>query len=231
MKVFAISDTHLSLSGEKPMDIFGPEWENHTSRLKTNWEQRVSESDAVIIAGDIAWAMEHKSAIWDLMWLAALPGKKILIKGNHDFWWASIKKLNALEPSLFFIQNNYYAVGDIAICGTRGWLCPGDAEFTEHDQKIYLRELIRLEISLEAAEANGFEHKIVAMHYPPTNDKKEISEFNRIIHDHAVITVVYGHLHGAEAFKRGVQGLFYGAEYHLVSMDYLNCVPKLIMSV
>ena len=231
MKIFAIGDTHLSLSGEKPMDIFGPEWENHAERLKTNWEQTVSANDVVIIAGDIAWAMKRENAIDDLMWLAALPGKKILVRGNHDLWWDSIKKLNALEPSLFFIQNNYFNAGGTAICGTRGWLCPGDSEFTEHDRKIYSRELLRLEMSLASAEADGYSNKIVAMHYPPSNDKKEVSGFNQIIRDHGVSTVVYGHLHGSDAYKNGVQGMFYGAEYHLVSMDFLNCAPKLIAHV
>jgi predicted phosphohydrolase len=231
LKIFAIGDTHLSLSGEKPMDIFGPEWEDHTARLKANWEQTVTGSDVVIIAGDIAWAMKHDEAIPDLMWLAALPGTKVLVKGNHDLWWSSIKKLNALEPSLFFIQNNYYNAGGVAICGSRGWLCPGDSDFAEHDEKIYRRELMRLEASLNAAEADGFTEKIVVMHYPTSNDRKEVSGFNQIIHDHAVTTVLYGHLHGADYFRRGIQGFFYGAEYHLVSVDFLDFVPKLILDV
>ncbi|MDR0570055.1 MAG: metallophosphoesterase [Clostridiales Family XIII bacterium] len=230
MSIFAIGDTHLSLSGEKPMDVFGGEWENHAERLKKNWEESIGPDDVVIVAGDVSWALKQEEAIDDLMWLAALPGKKVLVKGNHDLWWASVSRLNALDPSLFFIQNNFYDAGGVAICGSRGWLCPGDSEFTEHDEKIYKRELLRLEASLGAAEKAGFKEKIVAMHYPPANDRKEVSGFCSLIRDYGAGTVVYGHLHGQESFRKGVQGDFYGARYALVSLDFLGCRPVLVRS-
>ncbi|MDD3350784.1 MAG: metallophosphoesterase, partial [Eubacteriales bacterium] len=120
MRIFAIADLHLSLSGEKPMDIYGGQWIGHTEKIKKNWMNLIEKDDVVLIPGDTSWAMKHEDAIPDLKWIAELPGKKVLIKGNHDLWWASVSKLNAIDESMYFLQNTYYKAGDYAICGTRG---------------------------------------------------------------------------------------------------------------
>ena len=130
MKIYAIGDLHLSLAEgvEKPMDLFGSEWVNHAERTKETWEATIREEDLVILAGDHSWALKLEEAKADLDWIHRLPGKKVMIKGNHDLWWTSINKLHNMYDSLFFIQNNCYLAGELAICGTRGWICPGDKD-------------------------------------------------------------------------------------------------------
>ena len=131
MALYGIADLHLSFTADKPMDIYGPAWENHTKRLEENWRGTISQEDTVIIAGDISWGLKLEEAMADLEWIHALPGFKVLFKGNHDPWWASISRLNSLFDDMYFVQNSFYPYGDTAICGTRGWLCPGSSEFTE----------------------------------------------------------------------------------------------------
>ncbi len=230
MSIYAISDLHLSFSEgvEKPMGVFGPEWVNHAERTKENWMKTVSEEDTVILAGDLSWGIRIEEAMDDLDWLAALPGKKVLIKGNHDLWWTSINKLNKLYENIFFVQNNYSLVGDVAICGTRGWICPGDNDFTAHDENIYKRELLRLRFSLEEAIKGGHTTIIGALHFPPTNDKMQGSGFTDLFTEYGVKKVVYGHLHGKEAFSNGLEAILNGVEYRLVSLDRLKCEPLLI---
>ena len=135
MSIYAIADLHLSFSTEKPMDVYGGEWINHTAKVKANWEGMISESDTVIIPGDSSWALRMSEAITDLGWISGLPGRKVFIKGNHDLWWSSAGKLNALFENMFFLQNAFYEAEGWAICGSRGWVCPGDDEFTERDEK------------------------------------------------------------------------------------------------
>lgn len=236
MSIFAIADLHLSLSGEKPMDIYGGEWINHTEKLKNIWMERVSEEDTVIIAGDNSWALKLEHAKIDLEWLGRLPGKKVMIKGNHDLWWNSLTKLNKLNETMVFIQNTFHEAEGVAICGTRGWICPGDDDFTLQDEKIYKRELGRLRLSLEAAEAAGYAEQgkdgrssiICALHFPPTNDKLMKSGFTELFEEYHVRTVVYGHLHGKDAYGNGLQGIRNEVEYQLVSIDYLKCTPQKI---
>ncbi|MDR3295923.1 MAG: metallophosphoesterase [Clostridiales Family XIII bacterium] len=225
MSIFAIGDIHLSLSGEKPMDIYGGEWVDYLKKLEENWRRLIGETDTVLLAGDHSWALKQDAAEEDLRWIAALPGKKVLIKGNHDLWWHSVSRLNQLDPSMLFLQNAYYDAEGIAICGARGWICPGDNVFGEHDEKIYARELMRLAFSLEAAAGAGLEERIVMLHFPPTNEKKDDSGFLELIRKYKVSKVVYGHLHGRENFGRGLQGIHDGTEYCLVSLDFLACRP------
>ncbi|MDR2133042.1 MAG: metallophosphoesterase [Clostridiales Family XIII bacterium] len=229
MGIYAIADLHLSLSSEKPMDIYGGIWVDHAKKTEENWRREVGEGDTVLIAGDISWALKQKDAEPDLRWIAALPGKKVLIRGNHDLWWSSVSRLNALDPSMYFLQNAHCEAEGVAICGSRGWICPGDGNFKEEDEKIYLRELRRLEMSLDSARKAGLAQKIAMLHFPPTNDKKEESGFTELIRDYGVSRVVYGHLHGAEVFGRSVRGYHYGVEYNLVSLDYLLCSPLRII--
>lgn len=230
MSIYAIGDLHLSFSErvEKPMDLFGPEWVNHAERLKENWMRTVSADDTVIIVGDISWGLHLEEAFPDLDWIEALPGNKVLIKGNHDLWWNSITKLKVLYDKLFFVQNSFFPAGGVAICGTRGWICPGDNDFTVHDEKIYKRELIRLRFSLEEAVNAGYTELIGALHFPPTNDKLQGSGFTELFSEYGVKKVVYGHLHGKEAFSNGLEAIFNGVEYKLVSIDKLKCEPQLI---
>jgi predicted phosphohydrolase len=225
MALFAIGDLHLSLSADKPMDIFGKKWEKHAGKIKDNWLQNIGDEDTVLIPGDISWAMKLEDALCDLEWISCLPGKKILLRGNHDYWWSSLSKMNNLFDNMYFLQNNYYRYKDYAICGTRGWTCPNEVKFNEHDRKIYEREIHRLRLSIEAASKNGLEKYIVMIHYPPTNEKHEKSGFIEIFEEYKVEKVIYGHLHGTDSFKVGIEGIHNGIEYILASSDYIDFNP------
>ncbi len=231
MNIFAIGDLHLSFDEriQKPMDIFGPSWVNHHEKVRKNWEEKVGEEDLVIIPGDVSWGLRADEAMADLRWIHRLPGRKVITKGNHDLWWTSVTRLNRLYDDMTFLQNHCYMTAEgVAVCGTRGWICPGTEGFDEHDEKIYNRELLRLEFSLKEAEKAGAKMIIAALHYPPTNDKLQGSGFTRMLEDFNVRMCVYGHLHGKDAFKNGIKGVFNGIEYRLVSLDYVEGEPQLI---
>lgn len=153
MKLFAIGDLHLSHSSNKPMSIFGPNWDNHAERIAAAWRERVSDEDAVLIPGDISWAMQLDEARLDIEYIAALPGKKVIMRGNHDYWWGSISKVRDMLPCcMYALQNDTVELGSVTIAGSRGWICPGSSGFdSETDQKIYDREVIRLQLSLSGA--------------------------------------------------------------------------------
>ncbi|GAA0070239.1 metallophosphoesterase [Clostridium sardiniense] len=227
MALYAISDLHLALSGDKPMDIFGEHWSKHDEKIKENWLSKINEDDTVLIAGDISWAMKSGESEADLNWIESLPGKKIISKGNHDYWWGSISKLNSMFEKTKFLQNNFYEYGEYAICGTRGWICPGTDRFTSHDEKIYSREGIRLRLSLDEAKKKGFTKFIVMLHYPPTNEKFMPSQFTEICTEYGVEKVIYGHLHG-NCLNRVLEGEFKGVEYIMTAADFLDFNPKLI---
>lgn len=229
MALFAIADLHLSFSQPKPMDIFGIHWLRHYEKIQESWLRQVTPQDTVLIPGDISWAMTLEEALPDLQWIDRLPGQKIFIRGNHDYWWSSLTKLSKISETMGFVQNNFVPYGEYAICGTRGWTCPNGNRFTPEDQKIYLRELHRLENSLLQAQRAGMEKKIVMLHYPPTNEQMERSGFTELCEAHQVTTVVYGHLHGEDSYAMGLQGIHRGVEYHLVSCDYLNFEVKKLM--
>lgn len=204
------------------MDVFGENWTNYDKKIAESWKENVKEEDIVLIPGDISWAIKLSDAMVDLKWIDDLPGKKILLKGNHDYWWSSLTKMSELFESISFLYNNFYSYKDYAICGTRGWNCPSESNFSLDDEKIYKRELLRLKLSLDAAKANGYTKFIVMTHYPPTNDKKEPSGFTEIFEQYGVEKVVYGHLHTRGSFGASIQGDFNGVEYSLVSCDYLD---------
>ncbi|WP_130863891.1 metallophosphoesterase [Bacilliculturomica massiliensis] len=239
MSVYAIGDLHLSFGElvEKPMDIYGGQWIGHAERVKENWEQLVKEEDTVIIPGDISWGLRFEEALPDLRWISALPGKKVLLKGNHDLWWSSISKLSKLDEKLYFVQNNCYADDSVVVCGSRGWICPGNSDFTQRDRKLYDRELLRLRLSLEdgkklrrrAAEEGRELPLIGALHFPPTNEKFESSGFTELFEEYGASKVIYGHLHGTDAFKNGLQGRKGNIEYLLTSCDKLACRPVLLL--
>ena len=227
MALYAISDLHLSLSGDKPMDVFSEEWKNHDVRIRENWLKKVKEEDTVLLAGDLSWSMKLQGGKEELDFVAGLPGRKIIIKGNHDYWWGSITKLNSMYDNMDFIQNNFFAYEDYAICGTRGWVLPGSSLFKEEDEKIFRREVLRLKMSLDAAKKKGFQKFIVMIHYPPVNETFKDSEFTDIFEEYGVEKVIYGHLHG-KSLQRVMTGERNGVEYILTSCDYIGFDPVLI---
>ena len=228
MALYGIADLHLSFTADKPMDIYGPAWQNHTKRLEENWRGMITQEDTVIIAGDISWGLKLEEAMADLAWIHELPGFKVLFKGNHDPWWTSISRLNSLFDDMYFVQNSFYPYRDLAICGTRGWLCPGSSEFKAHDEKIYTREQLRLKASLDAARKAGYGKIIGALHYPPTNDKLEKSAFVDIFNEYGVEQVVYGHLHG-ETKETSPDIRFGCTNFSLIACDALECKPQKIL--
>ena len=230
--LYAIADLHLSFGieeGNKAMDLFGGPWVGHADRLKTAWLKLVQDEDTVIIAGDISWALKLEQALADLAFIDSLPGKKILLRGNHDLWWSSMKKMRGLYDSISFIQNDSLELENCVVCGSRGWICPGEPDFSESaDRKIYEREIIRLEMSLKSA-ADGGKPIVAAMHYPPRNRYSEPSEFSELFAKYGVRTCVFGHLHGEQAFRNAPEGLIDGVYYRLVSLDRLGAVPLRIL--
>lgn len=229
MALFAIADLHLSFYKDKPMDIFGDNWKNHPEKIRENWQRLIKKEDTVLLPGDISWAKNFEELEPDMEFIRSLNGKKVILSGNHDYWWSSISRMNELYPEIVFLKNNCYIYENIAIAGSKGWLCPNDTYYTEHDEKLYKRECNRLELSLREAEKYDCEKIILMMHFPPTNDKKENSEFVNIIKNHNIKEVIYGHLHGKESFESSLLGEVEGVNYSLVSSDYLNFVPKKIM--
>ena len=228
MAIYVMSDLHLSLSTEKPMDIFGGEWVGYIDKIKENWINLITDEDSVIVPGDVSWGMHLDDAKEDFAFLNSLPGNKYVIRGNHDYWWTSLKKLNEfIEANNFdkihFIQNDAVVIDDYVICGTRGWKVPGDEGTTEDDEKIFKRELIRLELSLKEAKKTGKE--ILAMiHYPPFNVKGEETSVVDMLKKYNVKKCYYGHIHG-ERKKYAKEGEIDGIEFKLVSADKLLFKP------
>lgn len=231
MRLFAISDLHLSFNSEKPMEVFGKKWINHFDKIRENWISLIDNEDYVLICGDTSWAINLNEAIEDLNWLNSLPGKKIVIKGNHDFWWNSISKLNSLYENIKFIQNNYIPFKEYAICGSRGFnidICEGQDK--ENHLKILDREKIRMRLSLESAKAQGYSKFIYMMHYPPfsinsTSPYKDI--FLEILNEYNIEKVLYGHIHNN--FDKFYNRTINATEYYLTSCDYLNFIPLKIL--
>ena len=226
MQIYAIADLHLSLTAEKPMDVFGEAWRGHAEKLERNWRERVQQDDLVLVPGDISWAMQLSAALPDLSFIGNLPGKKILLKGNHDYWWSAIGRVRSnLPEGMRALQNDSIVESGIGICGSRGWLCPGSNNFNAEDQKIYLRELDRLSLSL--ASLPPVETKIAMLHFPPFTDKEKGSGFTERLEQAGVKIAIYGHLHG-EANRYAFEGERNGVYYHCVAADKLDFAPKLI---
>lgn len=224
MKIFAISDLHISTNTNKPMDVFGGNWVGYLEKIYADWESKVSDDDLVLIAGDISWAMSIDDAVKDISTFACLKGKKIIIKGNHDYWWSGIGKVrDSLPESVYALQNDSVKIGDVVICGSRGWTVPGAPDFTEQDMKLYNRETERLRLSLSSAKKlaeNG--EKIIAMiHYPPFNVRRESSAYTDVFEEFGVDSVIYGHLHGKDvrADKFLIKN---GIKYYLTSCDLVD---------
>lgn len=228
-RVYAIGDLHLSLSvPNKAMDVFGAHWKDHTERIKEAWQDTVSEEDLVLIPGDISWAMYLNDAIADLAFIGELKGTKLILRGNHDYWWQSVTKVRAALPEkMFALQNDVFRFGDICVCGTRGWTVPESAHFKESaDRKLYERELIRLDLSLKALPQDVY--AIGMLHYPPFSETGEKSGFSERFKEAGVQDVVYGHLHGA-SHRFMFNGESDGVRYYAVPADFLNFIPKRIL--
>ena len=226
MSVFAIGDLHLPGHDQKPMDVFGSHWDRHFETISENWRQRISGDDVVLIPGDISWAMQLAEAKDDLEAIGRLPGTKLLLRGNHDYWWSSLSKLRAVLPEkMHVIQNDAMAIDGHIFCGTRGWNFPtAQQPLNEQDEKIYQRELMRLRMSLDQAQKLDGEDVTVMLHFPPLFADGQGTAFTSILEEYAVQRVVYGHLHGA-GIKIGFEGEREGIQYHLVSCDALGFAP------
>lgn len=247
MKIWAISDPHLSFGVlNKNMDVFGSKWKGYTDKIKENWEKQISTNDLILIPGDISWAMEAKEAIPDLEWLHALKGTKVILKGNHDYWWGSLNKAKAILPSsIHLIHNNALYWPGVAIGGTRLWdtseynfneyidYIPNPKvkikETQEDQQKIFERELIRLEMSLKELKADA-PLRIALTHYPPISADLKDSKASKILEKYQVNICLFGHLHNVkqEAHLFGEKN---GVKYILTSCDYLNFNPIQIAEV
>ena len=224
MRLFAIGDLHLPGGQEKPMDIFGDHWEGHFERIAKDWRDRVTDDDAVLIPGDTSWAMQLSDAVPDLQRISDLPGRKLLIKGNHDYWWSGIGQVRrALPDGMMAIQHDVADLGDVVVTGTRGWAFPTEETLlSAEDERIFNRELIRLELALSAAQKAADGRPVLLMlHYPPLYQTERDTAFTRLIEKYPVHTVVYGHLHGA-GIRAGFTGEWNGVRYMLTSCDALG---------
>ncbi len=232
MKIFAISDLHMSTNTNKPMDIFGGNWVGYLEKIFEDWTEKVTDEDLVLIGGDISWAMDIDEAKIDIEKLSSLKGKKVLIKGNHDYWWSGIGKVRDILPDNFYaLQNDSIRFDGVVICGSRCWSVPGSPDFKEQDLKIYNREIERLKLSLKDAKKLQQEgDKLIALvHFPPFNVHRESNSFTEIFSEYGVDTVVYGHLHGknVRADRLVIKD---GIKYYLTSCDQTdNKLTELIL--
>lgn len=225
MSLYVIGDTHLSFGTDKPMDIFGG-WNDYTERLKNNWQRLVNENDTVVINGDISWAMSLDEAFGDFEFLNSLNGNKIILKGNHDFWWSTKTKIEKFFKengfdTLKILHNNAYRVGEFSVAGSRGWFFDDEA-----DSKVMARECARIERSILAAKELGGE-TVVFLHYPPVSQTKDCEQIIEVLARHKIKRCYYGHLHGTAA-KYAFCGEKYGIDFRLCSADYLEFCPKCV---
>ena len=221
MRIFSISDLHLDINNTKPMNIFGPVWENYIDKIVEDWNNKVAEDDVVILAGDYSWAMKLEEVSPDFEFLNKLKGIKIIIRGNHDYWWSSLSKVRALlPPNVYALQNDAIKINGFIFCGNRGWLIPEGKQNTDENQKIYAREVIRAELSLQSAKKMQTDNEeiIFITHYPPFNNKVEPSQYTELIEKYGVSKVVFGHLHGYVNPKM-IYNEINGVKYYLTSCD------------
>ncbi|MCM1043747.1 MAG: metallophosphoesterase [Corallococcus sp.] len=225
MKVFAISDLHLATAVEKPMTVFGTTWNNYFEKITEDWKSKVADEDIVLLAGDFSWAMRMEEVIHDFDLLKDFPGSKVIIRGNHDYWWNSLSKVRSVIPSGFFaLQNDCLRFGKLLVCGSRGWVCPDVCNsLSKDDDKIYRRERERLELSLKAMSAMRTAEDIVIgmMHYPPFNGRFDESLYTQLFVKYDVNKVVYGHLHGKDCRAERHLKKF-GIDFYLTSCDLVD---------
>ena len=228
MALYAMGDLHLCLGAPKPMDIFGGAWVGYMDKLKEG-VAHITEEDTTVLLGDLSWALDLPSAAQDFAWINEIPGRKIILKGNHDYWWSTVAKFNKFcaengFENLHLLNNNCFEYGDWAICGTRGWFFEEERSGL-HDEKVFRRELCRLEASLKAA---GEKNKMVFLHYPPRYKGYECREILDLLEKYGVRQCYYGHLHGG-SHKLAMEGLWDGVEFHLVAADYIGFKPRTVI--
>ncbi|MEE1219390.1 MAG: metallophosphoesterase [Ruminococcus sp.] len=228
MALFAIADLHLSIGEDKPMDIFAG-WSDYVERLTANWKKLVNDNDTVVVAGDISWAMKLEETFSDFEYINNLPGKKIFLKGNHDYWWATKNKMdNYLSVSGFdtisILFNNAFECDNYAICGTRGWFLENEKA---EDIKVLNREVGRLKMSIDAALKTGKE-PIVFLHYPPIYGGGICEEIMQVLIDSGIKKCFYGHIHGQRNIKYAFEGEYCGIDFKLISCDKLSFIPMLV---
>ena len=225
MALYAIGDLHLSFGADKPMDVFGGAWEGSVDKLRTGLSV-IGPQDTTVLLGDVSWALDLEQGKEDFRFMAEIPGRKIILKGNHDYWWSTASKFSQFCQeqgflSLSLLHNNCYYYGDLALCGTRGWFFEEEQAGT-HNEKIFRRELIRLETSLKQA---GSREKLCFLHYPPRYRGYECREILQLLSAYGVKECYYGHLHG-DSHKLAIEGAYQGTDFFLVSADYVNFQPK-----
>ena len=224
MALYAIGDLHLCLGAPKPMDVFGGAWVNYMDKLKEGLTV-IGPEDTTVLLGDLSWALDLENAQADFAWINNIPGRKIILKGNHDYWWSTAAKFQKFcvenqFSNMFILNNNFYEYEDWAICGTRGWFFE-ESRSSEHDEKVFKRELLRLETSLRAA---GDRNKMVFLHYPPRYKGYECQEILDLLQKYGVRRCFYGHLHGP-SHKLAMEGVWDSVEFRLTAADYLNFTP------
>ena len=229
MAVYGIGDLHLCLGAEKPMDVFGGAWVGYMDKLKVGLSV-IKPEDTIVLLGDLSWALDLENAAADFSWINQIPGRKIILKGNHDYWWSTQAKFAKFcaendFADLHILNNNFFEYGGWAICGTRGWFFEEDRG-SDHDKKVFARELMRLEASLKAA---GDLPKMVFLHYPPLYKGYTCHEIIDLMKRYNVRRCFYGHLHG-QSHNLAMEGLWDGIEYRLLSADYLGFVPFKVIS-
>ena len=224
MALYAIGDLHLCLGAPKPMDIFGGAWVGYMDKLKEGLSV-IGPEDTTVLCGDLSWSLDLPNSKADFAWINEIPGQKIILKGNHDYWWSTVAKFNKFcaengFENMHILNNNCFEYGDWAICGTRGWFFEEERS-SQHDEKVFKRELIRLETSLKAA---GERNKMVFLHYPPRYKGYECKEILDLLEKYEVRRCFYGHLHGG-SHNLAMEGLWNGVEFRLVAADYIKFKP------
>lgn len=233
MSLFALSDTHLSLYNDKPMDVFGNRWQDYANKLDKGWRSVITDKDTVVIAGDVSWGISLEEAKKDLLYIDSLPGQKIISKGNHDYWWSTAAKINAFFEennikSIKTMHNNAFTIDNVTVCGTRGWFSESKNAPREADyNKIVAREAGRLELSLkEGLKLSSSNEIIVFLHFPPVYSDYVCDEIIDVLHRYNVKKVYYGHIHGVYNLPSAFN--FDGIDLMITSADYLNFVPTLV---
>lgn len=231
MALYTIADLHLACSVDKPMDIFGGRWQDYMKKIEPRWCALVKPEDTVVLGGDLSWGIDFQQAKADFAYIDRLPGRKILLKGNHDLWWNTMRKMLAFVSengfqNIEFLFNNSFLYEDIAICGTRGWFF--EEEFKEaNDEKIFRRELLRLETSLKAGQASGARQIYCFLHYPPIYTNFRCGEIISLMQRYNVTRCIYGHLH-SDSLRWAVEGMHDGIEFILASGDHVDFTPVLL---
>lgn len=225
MALYAMGDLHLSLGADKPMDVFGGAWKGYMDKLREGLSI-VGPEDTIVLMGDLSWGLDMEQSANDFAFINAIPGRKIILKGNHDYWWTTATKFYKFceakgFSNIYILNNNCYEYEDVAICGTRGWFFEEDAAVGSHNDKVFKRELIRLEASLKAA---GEKKKLCFLHYPPRYRGYECPEILNLLQRYGVSACYYGHLHG-DSHKLAIEGLHDGVEFRLCAADFVNFYP------